>query len=188
MENNKLENDIHSFYTELISCKKEYLQLFSDLQIQIEGWFRGELMHYFKENRYDMTTENREERIPNQDPKKRKKADFKIKVNGEWCWIELKHILIGHQKSNNRFKISDYFRSYNSFAVINDIDKLTNVKPDSAYVLAFVLVDDDSITSKNGLERELKQLSDKYNIRADKIAVDFDNDIRFGYFVLKLKS
>ncbi|WMT55298.1 hypothetical protein [Acidiplasma sp.] len=41
MENNELEHEISSFYNELINSKKEYLQLFSRLQIQIEGWFRG---------------------------------------------------------------------------------------------------------------------------------------------------
>lgn len=48
METNKLENDISLFYNELINSKKEYLQLFSALQIQIEGGFRGEIMHCFK--------------------------------------------------------------------------------------------------------------------------------------------
>ena len=46
MESNELEHEIISFYNELIKSKKGYLQLFSDLQIQREGWFSGELMNY----------------------------------------------------------------------------------------------------------------------------------------------
>ncbi|KJE49323.1 hypothetical protein TZ01_04520 [Acidiplasma sp. MBA-1] len=97
MENNELEHEIGTFYNELINSKKGYLQLFSRLQIQIEGWFRRELMKYFDGNVHELTNKNREVKIPGQEQGRRKKADFKIKINGDCCWIELKHLLIGNQ-------------------------------------------------------------------------------------------
>ena len=188
MENNEFEHEISSFYNELINSKKEYLQLFSKLQIQIEGWFRGELMKYFNDNVHELTNKNREVKIPDQEPGKRKKADFKIKINGNCCWIELKHLLIGNQiNKSNSFKLDFYFKGYNLSSIVNDIDKLKSVKPDPAYILAFVSVNDSSITSKDDLETGLGDLLKEFNVSADKIEVDFDNDSRFGYFILKMK-
>ncbi len=60
METNKFENNIKSFYEKLINGKKDYLKLFSRLQIQIEGWFRGELTKYFNNNVHEFT--NKKER------------------------------------------------------------------------------------------------------------------------------
>ena len=76
MENNEFEHEIRTFYNELINSKKEYLQLFSRLQIQIEGWFRGELMKYFNDNVHELTNKNREVKIPDQEPGKRKKSEL----------------------------------------------------------------------------------------------------------------
>ena len=61
------------------------------------------------------------------------------------------------------------------------------MKPDPAYVLSFVSVNDGSITSKDKLETVLGDLLKEFNVSADKIEVDFDNDSRFGYFILKMK-
>ncbi len=44
------------------------------LRIQREGWFRGELMKYFDENVHELTNKNREVKIPDQEPGKRKKS------------------------------------------------------------------------------------------------------------------
>ena len=51
----------------------------------------------------------------------------------------------------------------------------------------FVSVNDGSITSKDKLETVLGDLLKEFNVSADKIEVDFDNDSRFGYFILKMK-
>ena len=164
------------------------MQLFSRLEIQIEGWFRGELMNYFDKSVDEMNPDKREVLLPNQSNKERKKVDFKIKENGQLCWIELKHLLIGNQiNKSNSFKLDFYFKGYNSSSIVNDIDKLKSVKPDPAYILAFVSVNGNSIIGKDDLEKVLDDLLKEFNVSADKIAVDFDNDSRFGYFILKLK-
>ena len=188
MENENFEDLVKNFNRYLIENKHEYLTLFSKLQIQIEGWFRGKLMHYLKEINYELTPDNREIKIPNQGPKERKKVDFKIKINDEWCWIELKHILIGYQKSkDNRFKLLDYFRGYNSFSVTNDIKKLKKVNPDPAYVLCFASVNDNSVIDAGVLEKMINEILNDVKIGADLKAWNFDNDSSCAYFILKVK-
>ena len=52
-----------------------------------------------------MTTANREAKMNNDDERKSddngKKVDIKIKLNNEWYWIELKHILVSYQKDHS---------------------------------------------------------------------------------------
>ncbi len=90
-------------------------------------------------------------------------------------------------RQSDHIKLNFYFRSYNPSSIVNNIDKLKNVKPDPAYILAFVSVNDGSITSKGDLERKLDNLSEEYNKSPNKIAVDFDNASSCSYFILKMK-
>lgn len=208
MDTNKLENDISSFYNELINSKKEYLQLFSDLQIQIEGWFRGEIMHYFKKSNYKMTTENREVPVTNEE---RKKVDLKVELNNVSYWIELKHLLVGYQKGNknegnqygNYFPLNFYF--YSGTYISNDVEKLKKVsgvpkETTYKYVLAFLStnypedkeIKNGKITSNEILEEQVKNIlkSERKNgpliNKARLILHDFNKDCNFGYFLLKV--
>ena len=206
MENNEFEHEISSFYNELINSKKEYLQLFSKLQIQIEGWFRGELMNYFDGPDHNMTTENREVLLNDEE---RKKADLKIEFDKTSYWLELKHLLVGYQKGNkkpedkqagNNFSLNFYF--YSGTYITNDIEKLENVSKSSQetaykYVLAFVSTNypedkKNKIKSKGVLEA---QINDILNYKRKKgplknkaclISSDFNKDCNFGYFLLKV--
>ena len=208
MNTNKLENDIIEFYKILINNKKEYLQLFSKLQIQIEGWFRGELMNYFKNCDYKMTTKNREVPINEGD---RKKVDLKIgdSNESESYWIELKHLLVGNQKGNkksdgeqkgNNFSLNFYF--YSGTYITNDIEKLENLSKSSQetaykYVLSFVSTNypedkKDKIESKEVFEDQIKKILNNnrkdgpLTKKARLISSDFNNDCNFGYFLLKV--
>ena len=63
MDSKDLEVAIQDFYDELTEKKQDYLILFSKLQIQIEGWFRGEVFNYLQGKtiqgtKINMTTEN----------------------------------------------------------------------------------------------------------------------------------
>ncbi len=208
MDNINLEEAVKSFYKKLIDNNKDYLILFSNLQIQIEGWFRGEIMHYFKENRYDMTTKNREVPVTNEE---RKKVDLKVKLNNVSYWIELKHLLVGYQKGNkkegnqygNYFSLNFYF--YSGTYISNDIEKLKKVswvpkETTYKYVLAFLStnypedkeIKNGKITSKEILEEQVKSIlkSERKDgpliNRACLIADDFNEDCNFGYFLLKV--
>ena len=91
MENRKFEDVVKNFYTYLTENKQEYLLLFSRLQIQIEGWFRGELMNYLDQPKKDMSYKNRE--VPLKDHEKGK-VDLKIKFNRLMIRFRINQILI----------------------------------------------------------------------------------------------
>ena len=206
METNIFENNIKSFYEKLINGKKEYLKLFSRLQIQIEGWFRGELMNYLDGPDHNMTTENREVLL---NDKERKKADLKVEFDKKPYWIELKHLLVENQKGNkksdgkqkgNNFSLNFYF--YSGTYVTNDIEKLENELKSSQetsykYVLAFVSTNypedkKDKIESKEVLDDQIKKILNNnrkdgpLTKKACLISSDFNNDCNFGYFLLKV--
>lgn len=206
MENNEFEHEISSFYEELIDGKKEYLKLFSRLQIQIEGWFRGELMNYLDGPDHNMTTENREVLLNDEG---RKKADLKVEFDKKSYWVELKHLLVGYQKGNekpedkqvgNNFSLNFYF--YSGTYVTNDIEKLENELKSSQetaykYILAFVSTNypvdkRDKIESKEILDDQIKKILNNnrkdgpLKNKARLISSDFNNDCNFGYFLLKV--
>ena len=123
MKDEKFGELVENFYTYLMKSKQEYLSLFSKLQIQIEGWFRGELMNYFEHHNIEMSTENREIRI-NEDS--RRKVDLKIQIDNEFSWIELKHILVGYQ-IEQPFSLDFYFKD--KTYISTDIEKLELIEP-----------------------------------------------------------
>ncbi len=139
MENLEFENIIKEFYscltgeTEKCESKSEYLELFSELEIQIEGWFRGEFMNFLKLKGITIGPKNREIRI---NETSRKKVDFKIKMKdgSPNYWIELKHILIGSQgkdkNGNGNYNMNTYFSS--GTFIDSDIKKLQDIEDEES--------------------------------------------------------
>ena len=198
---------IENFYNDLLDGKNvRYLELFSKLQIQIEGWFRGELMNYIDRNHCGMTVENREVPIPND---KRKKVDLKIYD----YWVELKHGLVGCQKGN-WFNLNSYF--YNGKKgtnIANDIKKLRELdnSPESKNRLILMFVstneqlNDECKEGKRDLENY--KIKDKDDLakkilgikKADSIKdnryknvdledYEYDKRFHFGYFILRIRD
>jgi hypothetical protein len=198
MEEWELRNTIEKFYSSLTSeNKKDYLTLFSDLQIQIEGWFRGELMNYLKNEKLEMTVSNREIRVNNE---KRKKVDLRVKINNEFYWIELKHILVGCQL-NNTYPLGFYF--YKNSYIYNDIEKLQEVdnsdKQQHRYSLAFISTNYTCDKCRNtkfkkiSTKEELKVqyediIKNKTDIKqkASLVSWDYNNIQHFGYLLLRV--
>ena len=212
MENNEFEHEIRTFYNELINTKKEYLHLFSKLQIQIEGWFRGELMKYFDDNVHELTNKNREvplcdditnkEKLSNEEDNKKQKVDLRLMLNGEDYWIELKHILIGYQ-IKTPISLGFYFsdKSY----IANDIKKLPKTcysdKNQHLYSLTFVSTnynkegDGNSrikkIETPKDLKNSLDHIIEKHSNLKDKISkisCDYNKELHFGYMLLEVKK
>ena len=153
MKDEKFGELIENFYTYLIESKQEYLSLFSKLQIQIEGWFRGELMNYFEHHNIEMSTENREIRI-NEDS--RRKVDLKIQIDNEFYWIELKHILVGYQ-IEQPFRLGLYFKT--GTYISTDIEKLKSVEQPDKRQHGYSLVFISTNYTKNGLKNStLKEI------------------------------
>jgi hypothetical protein len=179
--------------------------LFSKLQIQIEGWFRGELMHYINNNRdktqiQELTTNSRE--VPVHD-KSRRKVDLRIETNNEMYWIELKHILIGKQKANG-FRLKDYFSEGTYIA--NDIKKLGCIKSDPKkiqhkFCLVFLSTngwgkdsggkDPNSKNEVDTLREQIQENLNKYNAK-NKIrngpdyVFNYSKGCNFGYFLFEV--
>lgn len=212
MDNINLEEAVKSFYKKLIDNNEDYLILFSKLQIQIEGWFRGELMHYFKENRYDMTTENREvplcddisykEKLSNEEGNERQKVDIRLTLANEYYWIELKHILVGYQ-IKTPISLGFYF-SDNSY-IANDIQKLTQIchsdKIQHLYSLTFISTNYDKEGGKESkiqkidtpadLKNKLDCVFENHPDLKDKISktlYDYNKELHFGYMLMEIKN
>ena len=171
--------------------------LFSDLQIQIEGWFRGELINFLKNNNIDITVKNRESRI---NTNTRKKADFKLEFTNEIYWIELKHILVGYQLDSS-FPLKFYFND--DTYIDNDIKKLLKVghsdKKQYLYSLAFISTNypynksessnDNKIASKQDLKDKYCSVIKSKNKIKDKVSLeslDYDDTLHFGYLLIKI--
>ena len=198
MEEWEIESLMGRFYSSLKEVnKRDYLMLFSDLQIQIEGWFRGELMNFLKNNNIDITVKNRESRINNCT---HKKADFKLEFTDEIYWIELKHLLVGYQL-DNLFPLKFYF--YKNTYIYNDIKKLQEVahsdKKQYLYSLAFISTNypynktessnDNKIASKQDLKDKYCSVIKSKNEIKDKVSLeslDYDETLRFGYLLIKI--
>ena len=198
MEEWEFKNTIGKFYSSLTGeNKKDYLTLFSDLQIQIEGWFRGELMNYLKNEKLKITVSNREIRVNNE---KRKKVDLRVQINNEFYWIELKHILVGCQL-NNTYPLGFYF--YKNSYIYNDIEKLQEVdysdKQQHTYSLAFISTNYscdkcrntkfNKISTKEDLKGQFEDIiKNKTDIKqkVSLVSWDYNNIQHFGYLLLRV--
>ncbi len=199
MEEWKFDSLIEKFYSSLTEgSKREYLMLFSDLQIQIEGWFRGELMNYLKNENVKITVYNREVPINNNN---RRKVDLRIEVNNEFYWIELKHILVGCQR-NNTYSFRSYF-SDNTY-IHNDIKKLYDIdksnKRQLGYSVAFISTNYscdkckypnfEEIDSRERLRERYEEVKEnKTDIQQSisHVSCNYDSITHFGYLLLEIK-
>ena len=206
MANNFFDQYIENFYSKLITEDRDRLNLFSSLQIQIEGWFRGELLHFIDSYRNEprikeLTTESREVAVKH---KSRRKVDLRIEINNELYWIELKHILIGKQKGNG-FGLNDYFSK--GTYIDNDIQKLNCLKANSAktqhkFCLVFlstngwdngnILQESNGKTQADTLGENINKNLSKYKARnqiksvPDYCAFKYSEDCNFGYFLFEV--
>ena len=200
MEDRKFEVLVKNFYTDLIENKQQYLDLFSRLQIQIEGWFRGELMNYFEKQKIPMSNKNREVQL---NDGTKEKADLKIELNKELYWIEIKHILIGYQLKDS-FSLGFYFS--NGTYIHRDIEKLRNIgrseEKQHGYSLAFISTNYskegpreskiEKINTKDKLENMFEDIK-KDPTHSDLLnsilhtSCEYDNETHFGYILLGVK-
>ena len=84
MEDEKFEKLVKSFYTYLTEDKHEYLSLFSRLQIQIEGWFKGELMCHFERQKIALTNKDREVTVDSEKSNNKEKTITERMITHTW--------------------------------------------------------------------------------------------------------
>ena len=126
---------IQDFYGVLNSHSK-YLEIFCNYGVQLEGWFKGELLSYFHEqkNTHRISDFDREVLCG----QGKKKIDFRIDIYsgniGEVHWIEVKHWLIGYQKGT-KYNVNSYFTDRSTVGIVDDVNKLTAIVNGQKYLL-----------------------------------------------------
>lgn len=119
-----------------LDTKKEILTCFCSHGVQLEGWFKGELLFFFSnlKSSKDILDIDREVKSPVAN----NKIDFKLELQtdnqSDTVWIELKHWLIGYQKGY-KYNSQFYFGDPTSVGIKSDAEKLTNIKSNNKYML-----------------------------------------------------
>ncbi|GAI25108.1 unnamed protein product, partial [marine sediment metagenome] len=91
LDNNLLE--INLKFKDYLNSKKGILSCFYNKGVQLEGWFKGELLYFLsnlKESKkiYDF---DREVKSPVSNQRIDFKLEFKINNSNEVLWLEIKH-------------------------------------------------------------------------------------------------
>jgi len=137
-----------------LDTKKEILTCFCGHGVQLEGWFKGELLFFFSnlKNSKDIYDFNREVKPPVAN----NKIDFKLKLQIdnriETVWLEIKHWLIGYQKGY-KYNAQFYFGDPTSVGIKPDIEKLTIIKSDNKYMLISMTANPGRNDWQNGVQK-----------------------------------
>jgi hypothetical protein len=158
------------------------LKCFSALGVQVEGWFKGELLFLLSKLKNEglINAYDREIKI------KRGKIDLSINKNGSHHYIELKHWLCGYQRSNYLFTPSFYFPDHTSVGIIKDVNKLiSSRKRGDKWLLILVAKNPGDDNWQKGLCAFHQKFSNR-----KLISLSTPNDFSDSYFLglLKIKK
>jgi len=101
---------------------RDRLITFRAQEVQVEGWFKGELLHLFSH----LLDSGQIDRLGREvaPPGASSKIDLVVSVRGVTHFIELKHWLVGVQRGA-RLDPPFYFGDPTSVGIVKDVDKLT---------------------------------------------------------------
>ena len=91
---------------------------FCEQGVQLEGWFKGELLFLLRQLAKDQIVRSFDREVPYFG----KKIDLQIESERR-NWVELKYWLIGRQKQSS-WGPSNYFRDTSSVGIVGDVRKL----------------------------------------------------------------
>ena len=113
---------------------QDRLTLFAQQGIQVEGWFKGELLLAFSRLLSNGTIErlDREVRFPEG------RVDISLARGGRENLVELKHWLVGDQKGY-KYDPSFYFPDPTSVGILPDVKKLVRISSSGARWLLILL-------------------------------------------------
>jgi hypothetical protein len=107
-------------FKEHLRTREDGLRCFCTQGVQVEGWFKGEMLAFLCKEGADF---DREVKIG---PDK-KKIDFQVTLLSQPARIELKHWLVGKQKGMS-YDARWYFKQgRNAPGIQNDFDKLSAI-------------------------------------------------------------
>ena len=121
----------------VLEQKEEQLRCFKELGVQVEGWFKGELLYFLEKEKKAGRISRFDREVTVAVDKGNKKVDFKIEL-GEGSksveiWMELKHWLIGKQKGTS-YNAGFYFED-KYVGLKADVEKLKQISSGSRYIL-----------------------------------------------------
>lgn len=113
---------------------QDRLACFGDQQVQVEGWFKGELLTLLTRFRDTQLIEGFDREVKTGIGNQR--IDLQVSLNGQTHWIELKHWRIGIQ-NDVVFDAHFYFKDESSFC--GDVSKLVQL-PDRQNACKWMLI------------------------------------------------
>lgn len=149
-----LVNELKVFFNSRLS----YFETFTKHGVQVEGWFKGELLNFLEnKNPVGIIGFEREYSIGIG----RRKVDFVLETEGNGLprrvLVEIKHWLIGFQKGI-RWSANSYFGDTSSVGIEPDVEKLSKLKEDGMFVLIFAT----SNPGENDWESGIRKFNSKF--------------------------
>lgn len=138
-------NNIINFIKQHFDSKFEYIQIFTENDVRVEGWFKGELLYLFTQMKTQglITDFEREKNI--HVGNKRFQVDFSVTIGENENLIELKTLSIGQRKGTPR-NLAFYFKDDN-LGLKKDVKKFNILSTyNSKWLLAFVYPKPDIAT------------------------------------------
>lgn len=164
--------DVVTRFRMVLDAHSEHMKLFDRHAIQVEGWLKGEVLHFFEAERTNGKLHNYwVECTPETktDPG-RKKIDYKLEIVDSTIkvkvWIELKHFQVGTQ-SGRYWRASGYFGS-KSYGIYDDVAKLQEVVSGDKYILV--------LATKNPGHDDWSRGVDKFNEKFSPLAIQSHTD------------
>ena len=179
---NYLVNLIKKF-KQYLDLKEELLNAFCDYGVQLEGWFKGELLFFFDKlkSSKELNDFDREIKSPTLNNKIDFKLEFQIDNQIKIAWLELKHWLIGYQKGY-KYNTQFYFGDPSSVGIKHDIAKLTNIKSDNQYMIIAMTAN----PRENDWHKGVQKFNNKFsNLRIESLTDPAD--FKDFYFLGLLK-
>jgi len=132
--------DVVTRFRMVLDAHDRHMKLFDLHAIQVEGWLKGELLHFFDAEKTNGKLHNYWVESPpeSRTAPGRKRIDYELELlNGTIMtkvWIELKHFQIGYQKEAY-WIASDYLAGKSSWGICGDVAKLREVVVGDKYIL-----------------------------------------------------
>lgn len=123
-------------FTTILNAHEDHMRLFDQYHVQVEGWFKGELMAFFESERASNRLSAFSPECPFGDGKKR--VDYQLQLpdsTTRTVWIELKHFQIGPVPNGQNWKASTYLGAGASYGIHDDVDKLTHIPDGDKFLL-----------------------------------------------------
>jgi hypothetical protein len=132
------------------------LHCFHQYAMQVESWFKAELLSFLNEEQDAGEIEALQREAPLRVAGRNRKVDIRftrIEDDGtkQDTWLELKHWLIGRQNATY-YGAPWYFKSRHGTGIIDDVEKLQHVPPGSGFILALATRNPGKAEWETGIE------------------------------------